>query len=83
MNFFHEIGVNSEDAENFGQQGVGVLLDMSSECRKFIQKQLKLLLGHRLYNEFPIVREKEEGATASSSLASFEHHVAVELGTKR
>jgi hypothetical protein len=55
---------------------------MCPEGGKFIQKQLELLLSHRLYYELAVMREKEERATASCTLSSFEHHVTVELRAK-
>ena len=82
MNLFHQIGVDCEHSENFGKQCIRVLPDMCPEGGKFIQKQLELLLSHRLYYKLAVMREKEERTTAPCTLSSFEHHVTVELRAK-
>ena len=55
---------------------------MCPEGGKFVQKQLELLLSHRLYYKLAVMREKEERTTAPCTLSSFEHHVTVELRAK-
>lgn len=74
--FFHFDGVYSVDS---CEQGLCVSGHMREISLEQVLERVQVRIGHRLYYEVFVVREKEEAATLSLGFTSLEHLISVQL----
>jgi len=83
VNFLHVLGLDGENANDFGKQRILIRFKVSLEFFQVSQIQLQFICTHRLDYEFVIVGKEEEGTTTPSAPTRLKHLVFVKLGLER